>query len=130
MILAVPVPSPGWAAGPAALVWGRSGDVFTLDVPLSPDTQTTMVSTQIYNTLTRAKPGQVELEPELAIGWSTSPDGLVWTFKLRRGVKFQDGTPFNAAAVKFNIDRWADPTNPYRPKGGTFESWDDFVADT
>ncbi len=129
-ILAMPAAPLGWAAGPAALVWGRSGDVFTLDVPLSPDTQTTMVSTQIYNTLTRAKPGQVELEPELAIGWSTSPDGLVWTFKLRRGVKFQDGTPFNAAAVKFNIDRWADPTNPYRPKGGTFESWDDFVADT
>ncbi|TMI79088.1 MAG: hypothetical protein E6H03_10920, partial [Bacillati bacterium ANGP1] len=48
MILAIPVSSPGWAAGPAALVWGRSGDVFTLDVPLSPDTQTTMVSTQIY----------------------------------------------------------------------------------
>jgi peptide/nickel transport system substrate-binding protein len=120
----------GWAAGPASLVWGRSGDVFTLDVPLSTDTQTTMVSTQLYNTLTRAKPGQVEVEPDLATSWSTSPDGLVWTFHLRRDVMFQDGTPFNAEAVKFNIDRWADPNNQYRPKGGTFEAWDDFVADT
>ncbi|TMI81414.1 MAG: ABC transporter substrate-binding protein [Bacillati bacterium ANGP1] len=121
---------PGWAAGPASLVWGRSGDVFTLDIPLSTDTQSTMVSTQLYNTLTRAKPGQVEIEPDLATSWSTTPDALVWTFKLRQGVTFHDGSAFNAEAVKFNIDRWADPNNPYRPKGGTFEAWDDFVADT
>ncbi|HLJ59624.1 MAG TPA: ABC transporter substrate-binding protein [bacterium] len=129
-LLAVSVSPPGWAAGPTTRVWGRSGDVFTLDVPLSTDTQTTMVSTQLYTTLTRAKPGQVDVEPDLATSWSTSPDGLVWTFKLRTGVTFQDGTPFNAQAVKFNIDRWADPHNAYRPKGGTFEAWDDFVADT
>jgi peptide/nickel transport system substrate-binding protein len=129
-MLAVPVLQQGWAAGPTTLIWGRSGDVFTLDVPLSTDTQTTMVSTQLYNTLTRAKPGQVDIEPDLATSWSSSPDGLVWTFKLRRGVTFHDGTPFNAEAVKFNIDRWADTSNPNRPKGGTFEAWDDFVADT
>ncbi|HYM70296.1 MAG TPA: ABC transporter substrate-binding protein, partial [bacterium] len=87
-------------------------------------------STQLYTTLTRAKPGQVDVEPDLATSWTTSPDGLVWTFKLRQGVTFQDGTPFNAQAVKFNVDRWADPHSSYRPKGGTFEAWDDFVADT
>ena len=129
-MLGVPALNAGWAAGPTALIWGRSGDVFTLDIPLSTDTQSTMVSTQLYNTLVRAKPGQVDVEPDLATSWSTSPDGLVWTFKLRSGVTFHDGTPFNAEAVKFNIDRWADSTNPYRPKGGTFEAWDDFVADT
>ena len=130
MMLALPAWRPGWAAGPATLIWGRSGDVFTLDVPLSTDTQTTMVSTQLYNTLTRAKPGRVDVEAELATSWSTSADGLVWTFTLRKGVTFHDGTPFNAQAMKFNIDRWADPHNAYRPKGGTFEAWDDFVADT
>jgi peptide/nickel transport system substrate-binding protein len=129
-LVALPGSRPGWAAGPTPLVWGRSGDVFTLDIPLSTDTQSTMVSTQLYNTLTRAKPGQVEIEPDLATSWSTSPDARVWTFKLRKGVTFHDGTSFNAEAVKFNIDRWADPNNPYRPKGGTFEAWDDFVADT
>jgi peptide/nickel transport system substrate-binding protein len=129
-LVALPGSRPGWAAGPTPLVWGRSGDVFTLDIPLSTDTQSTMVSTQLYNTLTRAKPGQVEIEPDLATSWSTSPDALVWTFKLRKDVTFHDGTAFNADAVKFNIDRWADPNNPYRPKGGTFEAWDDFVADT
>lgn len=120
----------GWSAAPTSLIWGRSGDVFTLDVPLSTDTQTTMVSTQLYNTLTRAKPGEVDVEPDLATSWSASADGLAWTFHLRHDVTFQDGTPFNAEAVKFNIDRWADPNNTYRPKGGTFEAWDDFVADT
>lgn len=129
MLLAIPVHHPAWAAAPTTLIWGRSGDVFTLDIPLSTDTQSTMVATQLYNTLTRAKPSQVEVEPDLATSWSTSPDGLIWTFKLRKGVTFQDGTPFNAEAVKFNIDRWADPKNPYRPKGGTFEAWDDFMAD-
>jgi len=72
------------------------------------------------NTLTRAKPGQVDIEPDLATSWSTSADGLVWTFKLRQGITFHDGTPWNAEAAKFNVDRWADPKNSYRPEGGDF----------
>ncbi len=130
LVALIAVPGLGWAAGPATLIWGRSGDAFTLDVPLSTETQTTMVSTQLYNTLVRAKPGQLDVEPDLATSWTTSPDGLVWTFTLRKDVTFHDGTPFNAEAVKFNIDRWADPTNRYRPRGGTFEAWDDFMAST
>ena len=43
--------------------------------------------------------------PVLATEYSKSDDGLVWTFKLRQGVKFHDGTDFNAEAVKFSIDR-------------------------
>jgi peptide/nickel transport system substrate-binding protein len=48
-------------------------------------------------------------KPALALSWETSTDGKVWTFRLRPNVKFQDGTPFNAAAVKYNIDRVVDP---------------------
>ncbi|MBM6581875.1 hypothetical protein ILT44_16885 [Microvirga sp. BT689] len=47
--------------------------------------------------------------PALATSWEASPDGKVWTFKLREGVTFQDGTKFGADAVKFNLERIADP---------------------
>lgn len=50
-----------------------------------------------------------KLYPGLATEWTTSPDGLTWTFKLRQGVKFHDGTPFDAEAVKFNFDRIVNP---------------------
>ena len=51
-------------------------------------------------------PGSAEqLRPALATSWETSADGLTWTFHLRKGVRFHDGEPFNAAAVKYSIDR-------------------------
>lgn len=49
--------------------------------------------------------------PDLAEKWQTSADGMAWTFQLRSGVKFHDGTPFNAEAVKVNLDRILDPAN-------------------
>lgn len=51
----------------------------------------------------------LKIVPQLATSWETSSDGLTWTFHLRHGVKFQDGTPFDAQAVKFNIERMMDP---------------------
>jgi peptide/nickel transport system substrate-binding protein len=51
--------------------------------------------------------------PGLATEWSVSEDGMTYTFKLRQGVKFHDGTPFNAAAADFNFKRMTDPNNPY-----------------
>jgi len=49
-------------------------------------------------------------DPWLAERWEVSPDGLTYTFYLRKGVKFHDGSEFNATVVKANIDRWIDPT--------------------
>lgn len=49
--------------------------------------------------------------PKLALSWTHTDDFKIWTLKLRPDVKFQDGTPFNAAAVKANFDRWKDPAN-------------------
>ena len=51
------------------------------------------------------RPGTSQYVPALATAWSASPDGTVWTFNLRQGVKFADGTPFNATVVKYSIDR-------------------------
>lgn len=62
--------------------------------------------------LTRINPtgGEPKVLPVLATSWEQSPeDPRVWIFHLREGVKFHDGTPFNAEAVKFNIERMLDP---------------------
>ncbi|MCD8339117.1 MAG: ABC transporter substrate-binding protein, partial [Burkholderiales bacterium] len=53
----------------------------------------------------------LKLKPVLAEEYDVSPDGLVYTFKLKKGVKFHDGTDFNAAAVKANFDRVTDTNN-------------------
>jgi glutathione transport system substrate-binding protein len=52
--------------------------------------------------------------PQLAERWDASPDARVYTFHLRKGIKFHDGTPFNAAAVKANFDRIRNPDNKLR----------------
>ena len=54
---------------------------------------------------------KMEQIPQLAEKWDASPDARVYTFHLRKGVKFHDGTPFNAAAVKANFDRVRNPEN-------------------
>jgi len=54
---------------------------------------------------------KMEQIPQLAERWDASPDARVYTFYLRKGVRFHDGTPFNAAAVKANFDRVRNPDN-------------------
>ncbi len=130
-IVVVPGSVTGCAAGPSTFIWGKGGDADTLDNNVSSNGETSEVTTQIFNLLVRAKPGLTDVEPDLATSWSVSPNGLTWTFQLRRGVTFQDGTPWNAEAAKFNFDRWSDKNNPYHAvKGFDYEYWDDFMADT
>ena len=59
------------------------------------------------------------LVPSLATKWTISPDGLQYTFNLRQGVSFHDGTPFDAEAVKFNIDRLTQPNHPFYYERGS-----------
>ncbi len=68
----------------------------------------------IFDTLVRYDPQTMRIEPSLAVSWETSMDGLTWTFNLRKGVRFQDGTPFDADAVVFSFFRQMDPANPGR----------------
>jgi peptide/nickel transport system substrate-binding protein len=62
----------------------------------------------IFNTLVGLNP-DFSIRPELAERWETAPDGRTLTLHLRSGVKFHDGTPFDAAAAKWNLDRRLDP---------------------
>ena len=66
-----------------------------------------MYMANCYEPLVYANPaGSAEpFSPGLATEWTAAPDGLSWTFKLREGVTFHDGTPFNADAAKYSIDR-------------------------
>ena len=71
----------------------------------------------IYDGLVRFQDGSLDVEPALAESWEISEDGTVYTFELREGVTFHDGTPFNAEAVKFNFDRMLNEDHPYYDTG-------------
>ncbi|WP_066634574.1 ABC transporter substrate-binding protein [Desulfolucanica intricata] len=86
----------------------------TLDPALAKDPQSAKVISCIFEGLVRYKPGTSEIEPALATGWEISPDGLEYTFTLRKNVNFHDNTPFNAQAVKYSIERlFADNRQNY-----------------
>jgi peptide/nickel transport system substrate-binding protein len=109
-----------------ALVYGSGGQPVNLEPGNITDGNSVIVQDQIYSRLMEFKPGTTDLVPALATSWSVSKDGKTWTFKLRQGVKFHDGTPFDAGAVKFNVERWWDPKHPngYRNAGRTYEIWE------
>jgi peptide/nickel transport system substrate-binding protein len=62
------------------------------------------------------------ITPLLAESWKMDADGKAYTFKLRKGVKFQDGSPFDAAAVKFSFERAKDPKSTNKAKGAVFNN--------
>ena len=82
----------------------------TLDPYDANDTLSQAVAKSFYQGLFGLNK-DMKLENVLAESYTVSNDGLVYTIKLRQGVKFQDGTDFNAAAVKANLDRASDPAN-------------------
>ncbi|MFC4076119.1 ABC transporter substrate-binding protein [Salinithrix halophila] len=101
------------------LIWGRGADTKSLDPAQVTDGESMKVTKNIYETLVDYKEDNTEVEPALAESWKTSKDKKTWTFKLKKGVKFHDGSDFNADAVVLNFERWMDKKNPYH-KGGDF----------
>jgi peptide/nickel transport system substrate-binding protein len=88
------------------LVFAGASDPVVLDGALVSDGESLRVITQIFETLVALKPGTTEPEPGLATSWEANDDGTVWTFQIREGVTFHDGTDLDAAAVCTNFDRW------------------------
>ncbi len=126
-------PSAEEAASPAAtgaLVYGAGGQPVNLTPGNITDGNSIVIQKQIYNYLTGTEPGTTDPAPELATEWNASEDGLTWTFTLREGVTFHDGTDFDAEAVVFNVNRWWDPEFEFgfRDEGNLFEIWTDLFG--
>ncbi len=87
---------------------GLDADMVWADPSLVSDTTSLYVMAQVIQGLVGLKPGTVDdVVPVLAASLpEVSADGLTYTFALRRGIKFHDGTDLDAAAVKYNYDRW------------------------
>jgi len=96
----------GLASDPKTLIVLTPFDTQTLDPAVNYDFSGGFYLLNCYEPLVKAVGAdEAKLTPALAESWEISPDGLTYTFKLRQGVKFHDGTPFNAEAVKFSFDR-------------------------
>ncbi|MCW5730470.1 MAG: ABC transporter substrate-binding protein [Alphaproteobacteria bacterium] len=104
------------------LKWARSGDSLTLDPHAQNEGPTSTLAHQIYEPLvTRKVDGG--LEPTLATSWRILPDDpTVWEFKLRQGVKFHNGNPFNADDVVFSVERVMSPTSDFKGLWASVES--------
>ncbi|WP_432360815.1 ABC transporter substrate-binding protein [Sporosarcina sp. UB5] len=89
------------------LVFGRGGDSTSLDPSRVTEGETFKVTVNLYETLLNFGEQDTTIQPGLAKEWGTD-DGLTYTFTLQEGVKFHDGTDFNADAVVKNFERWAN----------------------
>lgn len=91
------------------IVYGLSLEPSGIDPHRHRSAEMGIVLRQVYDTLVYRDPQTKEFVPGLASAWQISSDGLVYTFTLRQGVSFHDGTPFNAQAVAANLDRIVAP---------------------
>ncbi len=99
----------GTSSSGKPFIFAQGADPRGLDPAFVDDGESSKVICNVYEGLLRYKAGSTELEPCLADSWTISDDGKVYTFKLHMGIKFHDGTPFNAEAVKYSVERQLPP---------------------
>ncbi|MEX4009332.1 ABC transporter substrate-binding protein [Neoaquamicrobium sediminum] len=102
---------------PNVIVVGQIAEPQSLDPHAVTAVNDFRILVNVYDGLVRFADGSLEVEPSLAESWEISEDGLTYIFKLREGVTFHDGTPFNAEAVKFNFERMLDEEHPFHDTG-------------
>ena len=95
------------------IIFGQDSEPDILDPHVTGSRHTTIAIVNVFDTLL-VQDDDLSFKPWLAERWEQSPDQLTYTFYLRKDVKFHDGTPFNAAAVKFSFDRIMDPETKSR----------------
>jgi peptide/nickel transport system substrate-binding protein len=104
--------APATPAAPAQggiLKFAIAQPVDSLDPAVGTTSSTSVVIQSVFDRLVWQRSGDPKYYPGLAESWEISPDVKQYTFHLRKDVKFHDGTPFNAEAMKFNLDRIVDP---------------------
>jgi len=87
----------------------------TLDPATAIEGAIPFVSRQVFDTLVQYREGSSDVEPGLAASWSVSRDGLSWTFRLREGVRFHDGTPLTSREAAESLDRIIVPNHALAP---------------
>src|SRR5215831_19042206 len=116
------------ARAESTLVISMAADPTGLDPEAVLNNTSGFVMATIYDGLIRYKPGTVEVEPGLAERWDVSPDGLTYSFRLRKGVKYHDGAPFNANALIATFERQLNKNDPnYIYNSGPVQSYIDFT---
>ena len=110
------------------LVYLRGNDSVKLDPGDVTDGESSKVVEQIFDQLLRFKPGSTEVEPSLATAWTHSDDRMTWTFTIREGVSFHDGTPLDGAAVAGAFERQRDPAHPHHFDDGVWAYWQDLFG--
>ena len=84
---------------------------------------------QIFEGLLGFVPGTLQVEPRLAESYTISDDGLVYTFRIREGVRFHDGTPLTAESARFSFARQLDPDHPAHFPEASFQYWQNLYGD-
>lgn len=102
---------------PGVLVVGQIAEPQALDPHAVTAVNDFRILMNVYDGLVRYASGTLEVEPALAESWEISEDGTVYTFTLRDGVRFHDGSAFDADAVVFNFERMLKEDHPYHNTG-------------
>lgn len=114
MLAAVLMPARSEAQGVPLRV-GLSSLPAVLDPATALDGPVSLIARQVFDTLVQYREGSGDVEPGLATSWTVSRDGLQWTFRLRDGVRFHDGTPLAARHVAESLDRIIVPGHAMAP---------------
>jgi peptide/nickel transport system substrate-binding protein len=110
--------------GGGTFIFGRGGDSVQLDPAIVTDGESFRVTGQCLEPLYQYEPGSTTPIPALATKCTANAESTEWTCELRQGVKFHDGTDFNADAVIFNFERWRFTDNPYHFESQVFEYYE------
>ena len=117
MLVALGGVAPAVAQPAGTLVVGLVAEPVNLDPAQVTDLNSNRVGRRIVETLVMFPDESTQIAPGLAESWTISKDGLRYAFKLRKGISFHDGTPFNAEAVKDSIERQINPEHPFSKLG-------------